>query len=644
MKVLYEVIAGLKARESFSVFWISFFFIAYISSFFLSGTRVPSLNIDFSWMAVLEYAAQFKFHFGRDIVFTFGPLGYLYTDVSQGYLIAQRIIFALAWSGMVAWTATGVAQRISGPSKYLFILWFLLFSNTGESDTGKLEQQVFLVMAYGSLILLEYLQERKGAAAVLLSAFALLALMKVTFLMAAVISIVVCAAVQGARGNIKAAAAIPGLFIAVFLALWLATDQQLASLLPWLKGSLELTGGYTEAMTVVPKPWVFRICVTAGVLFLVALVVRARSNHLSMSTAGFLLVAALYTFLSWKQGFVRADKHVFAFMLFLPLAFALLVVEPVKNVISRKARVALTTLLVGAIILCTLAANIQEAGTMWQRALNWPNRLLHNASLIVKSVTGRGKTCYEAFQAYPLQDPRVDLPLARSLIGRSSVDVINYRQYAALDNKLNYRPRPVFQGYSAYTPYLQALNLAFFRSGQRPQYLLYNMESIDNRFATLDDAMLLPFVFKNYKPVAQDGNFLILRARGDKPTDVRLQLMDERTIGFDEVLTLSHLKGTSLIMQVDMNSTLWGEFAKLVFQAPLLSLNIHEGEKTIRKRFIPAMAKDGFLFTPPLGNNHDVISMYEGIGGQIERISFSRSADAWWQLSDTITVRLYSFE
>jgi hypothetical protein len=262
----------------------------------------------------------------------------------------------------------------------------------------------------------------------------------------------------------------------------------------------------------------------------------------------------------------------------------------------------------------------------------------------MKSITGQGKTCYEAFQAAPRQDPRLDLPVARSLINGSSVDVINYRQYAALGNHLNYRPRPVFQGYSAYTPYLQTLNLAFFQSNQRPQYVLYNMESIDNRFATLDDAMLLPFLFKNYKPFAQDGNFLILQATGDKPIDVRLRLIDERTIGFGEVLNLSHLRGISLIMQVDMNSTVWGELTKLVFQAPLVSLNIHEGEKTVSKRFIPAMAKGGFLLTPPLGNNHDVISMYEGMGGQIESVSFSRPANAWWQLSDAIIVRLYQMQ
>jgi hypothetical protein len=639
-----EVIACLKARGSFPAFWVSFFLIAYVSSFVLSGTRIPSLNIDFSWMSVLEYAAEFKFQFGRDIVFTFGPLGYLYADASQGYLVSQRIIFALAWAGMVAWTATGVAQKVAGPSRYLFIAWFLLFSNTGESDTGKLEQQVFLVMAYGSLIMLEYLRERKVATAIFLGAFALLALIKVTFLMAAVVSIVVCAAVQFAKGDMKAAAAIPAIFVAVFLAVWLATSQQLSSLFPWLKGGFELAGGYSEAMTIEPKLWVFRLCVTAGALFLVALIVRARGNHVSMSAAGFLLITALYTFLSWKQGLVRADKHVFAFILFLPLAFALLMIEPARNAISGKARLGLRTLFVGAIVLCILAANTQEAGTMWQRVLTWPNRVLQNAGLIMKSMTGQGKACYEAFQASPRQDPRLYLPIARSLINGSSVDVINYRQYAVLGNNLNYRPRPVFQGYSTYTPYLQSLNLAFFQSNQRPQYVLFNMESIDNRFATLDDAMLLPFLFRNYKPVAQDGNFLILQATGDRPTDVRLRLIDERTIGFDEVLNLAHMRGISLIMQVDMNSTVWGKLTKLVFQAPSVSLNIHEGEKTVSKRFIPAMAKGGFLFTPPLGNNHDVISMYEGVGGQIERVSFSRPADAWWQLSDEITVRLYSME
>jgi hypothetical protein len=56
------------------------------------------------------------------------------------------------------------------------------------------------------------------------------------------------------------------------------------------------------------------------------------------------------------------------------------------------------------------------------------------------------------------------------------------------------------------------------------------------------------------------------------------------------------------------------------------------------------MAKGGFFFTPPLGNNHDVISMYDGTGGHVESVSFSKPADASWQLSDAITVRLYRIQ
>jgi len=46
-------------------------------------------------------------------------------------------------------------------------------------------------------------------------------------------------------------------------------------------------------------------------------------------------------------------------------------------------------------------------------------------------------------------------------VGGASIDVLGFRQDAAILNGLNYTPHPVFQSYAAYTPGLQRLNTAF---------------------------------------------------------------------------------------------------------------------------------------------------------------------------------------
>src|SRR6185369_9698801 len=41
--------------------------------------QIPSSGLDSSWSMVLHYAFQRHWQFGRDIVFTFGPYGFVYT-------------------------------------------------------------------------------------------------------------------------------------------------------------------------------------------------------------------------------------------------------------------------------------------------------------------------------------------------------------------------------------------------------------------------------------------------------------------------------------------------------------------------------------------------------------------------------------
>ena len=61
---------------------------------------------------------------------------------------------------------------------------------------------------------------------------------------------------------------------------------------------------------------------------------------------------------------------------------------------------------------------------------------------------------------------------AKDVIGNESVDVMNYLLLAAVVNEMNYQPRPVIQGFVAYTPALQDLNEEYFRSAGRPHFVM----------------------------------------------------------------------------------------------------------------------------------------------------------------------------
>lgn len=626
-----------SAKMKSSYPWFICFFTAYISSFFLSGITAPLPDLDPSYQVVLEYARTHGFQFGRDIVFTFGPLGFLNTGVSEGLLPVQRTIFALIWSFIVAWSATGLARQIPGSIKFVFLAWFLIYSNIGW-----LEQHAYLVMIFGSMIMMSDAQKRKGATAFFLTIFAFLALIKFTFFVAATVCIVLCVLVNAGKRQYYLSCSIFSYYLAVFIALWLAAGQKIGNLFPWIRGSFEIANGYTEAMTIFPKVSVLVLCVLAGVLFLASLWVIIRSARLNSDRIGLLAVTAVCVFLSWKHGFVRADGHVMVLIFFLPIAFAVLFTETIQNGISAKLRLYMVYFFIGAILLCNWAADFQEPGTMLTKLVEWPRYMLRNSRLIVKSVSGNWGSCFEALRVAQRQKRDTDLPIARAVVGKAPVDVINYTQWAALANNLNYRPRPVIQGYSAYTPFLQDMNLTFFQSEHRPQYLLFKMETIDNRFPALDDATLLPYILDNYKPVAKDGEFLVLQTSSNVSSNIPMSLILEQRVDFGQPFNLPAKNNSLAIMKVDIEPTFFGKVVKFLFQSPVLKLHININGKTASYRFIPSMAEKGFLISPVLLTNKDVSSYYEQVVVDCpDSIYFSKPKNSWGQLSNTITVKLY---
>src|SRR5262249_52586454 len=105
----------------------------FLSSFFISGTTTPIGELDPSWQVVLEFATQKRLQFGSEIIFTYGPLGFLFHPYGFGMFPSLRSISALAFSGVVAFAALNLALRIRGIAKFLFLFWLLLFpSSMGE--------------------------------------------------------------------------------------------------------------------------------------------------------------------------------------------------------------------------------------------------------------------------------------------------------------------------------------------------------------------------------------------------------------------------------------------------------------------------------------------------------------------------------
>ncbi len=200
--------------------------------------------------------------FGTQIVFTFGPLGFLSTRTSLGHLLGARIAFAFFWSALVALAATALAKRLPGWVRYAFLAWLVVFTLSAGLD-----QTAFFVMACGAMLLL--IDDPRAALASARLCLRLYCSLpyQISFLTAAVASlalVVVCWIWQ--RKILKAivlALAAP----AGFVACWMALGQSPSHLVPWFRHGLELKSGYSAAMNLVPKTPVLCAALAALALF-----------------------------------------------------------------------------------------------------------------------------------------------------------------------------------------------------------------------------------------------------------------------------------------------------------------------------------------------------------------------------------------
>jgi hypothetical protein len=198
-------------------------------------------------------------------------------------------------------------------------------------------------------------------------------------------------------------------------------------------------------------------------------------------------------------------------------------------------------------------------------------------------------------------------------VGQASVDVFNFRQGAALLNGLNYHPRPIIQSYSAYTPDLLRANLDFYRSANRPSYVLFCLETIDGRFPTLDDAVLLPYILANYQPVLQEHRFLLMKRTPGPPENVTYDRVYSGSLDIGQKLDMTTWNNSPLFLRVNTSPTLLGRILSFLYQPPAYKLEVELDEGGKRDfRFIRGMASQGFLVNPLLENNPDVLDLLSG--------------------------------
>jgi len=222
-----------------------------------------------SWEAVLSYAAAHHLQWGRDIVFTFGPLGFLTSDYYWGYFFWPIVIWAGAFALAVAMALVPLLARVPNAIRLPVYAALPLLTVPACSDLGFDSVQFLAITLLGILCLPG---ERPGVLRLTTTGLVLtvLSLIKFTFCIYAVFALVAVATANGKAW--KNTVILIGSCVLALLGICSWSAQSLWSIFLYVAGSTEMAAGYSAAMGLAPTHWdsiigIALLVLVAGLLF-----------------------------------------------------------------------------------------------------------------------------------------------------------------------------------------------------------------------------------------------------------------------------------------------------------------------------------------------------------------------------------------
>ena len=604
--------------------WLGFALAAWLLLFTLP-VDLPVPELDPSWQAVLNHAAAARWQFGADLVWTYGPMGYLHND----FYAAETFFAVLAFHALLAAFFVGILVWSSQQRPRRERALFLGLNVFLPMVSGDLIYLMLITYAGGFLLCGEGRVDRRlGALA--LGFIAISALMKSTFLFYAVFMLA-CVALHWASHRQWRRAVAPVLIAGLAVAgVWGGlAGQRFVNLPAYLRGSLEIADAYQRAMSLRPT---VELTAAAGLVFLVVLVwlgVLCSKRHPPRGWAR-LLLAAGGLFLAWKQGFVRADLgHTATFLCFaILLGTAAPILFPGRSAPWSGQATAMVVL--PSLMVWGLAAPgfLVEQNVRKLRWLMAPRTMLARVEAAAR----------ESEESWAL--PRI-----RATVGQEPVDVFGWEQAIALLNHLNYRPAPVFQAYPATTPYLAGLNVTFYRSERAPAFVLFKLQTIDGRFPTLDNGLVLRELLRGYRHVLVEQDWLLLGRRADPPPNSPPVLIRSGDAAAGERLPLP---AGVVWCELEVEETSLCRLVRFLFQQPPLYLEVFpRGEGTpVQYRLILSTARAGFLLSPLVANREDFDHLLSGDTGagktpDLEAIRVKPTNTFRWLMKPRVGYRFY---
>jgi hypothetical protein len=515
---------------------------------------VVGTGLDPSWGLGLHMAHAQNLAFGRDVMWTFGPLGFLVAP-TMAYPVTGLLAFwfrlpvftAIAWlvlrqlrslcEGLIGWrtrVGAGLCVVVAFP-----ITWLLIGSLGGGGNIIVAIYVIAAAFAVRAVLTDATVSARALGFTAVASALALLIRFD-TGLVGVLLTLLVA---LDRKVALRRVAALLGVFLTTVIVSWVLLGQPISTLWPYVYGSIELGRGYGGGMAwSAHSSWTAPASIVAVIVTALSVACSGKVRRLSVFGICALAGLALTTF---QQSFGRYDSGHVLRLIVLCSAITLLFLTR-RSVIPS----ALTI-----VILLVVGMSLNDVGQPFPK-LGWPRgevpfahpttgfRYAWRTAEFTLSSSRRNERIK---REHDRLGPMLAIPEnVRAVARGKTIHVDPLEASAVWIYGWKWRPLPVFQTYQANTPVLDRLNARALTSestGRAPQVILSQNTAIDGRVPrwTPPESMLAMVCW--YQPAASGGGWTAWTRRSSSACGASARLPTEFVPGSaPETLVVAHFR------------------------------------------------------------------------------------------------------
>lgn len=418
------------------------------------------------------------------------------------------------------------------------------------------------------------------------------------------------------RSRVGSVIALLGGVVAGYGGLWLLAGQSIAGIPSYFRTAFELIAGYTPAMSRFPESANLELGLAVAMLGATGLSLLITLWRRDWSLFRLLLLTSPLLFFTFKNSFVRFNElHALAFWALAGVLQGLVLARAIATTgrkSSAPAVIAAATVLATLLLVGGLGPSIGGFPKI-RPTLAFPANLAGDRHAVALFVRPDRRLAEEAQvsgalrAAYPLPPAVVDE------LRQGTVDVVPWDIQLAFAYGLQWDPQPVLLSYAAYRPYLDHLDAQHFVGPQAPRFVLYVATSIDGRYPLFDEPETYRVLFQRYQVRERISNLLILERRPDGPPPPERQ-SNSVTGRLGQWIPVPSHGDLRLYGGVQVGYTLLGQAMYLLHLPPELHIRFKYGGGEISPayRFVPGVAPDGLELSGYAPDTSSVERMAEG--------------------------------